>query len=352
MNNLYREKMPHNSEKAILNKLNLENIDIKNTNKKYPKPYLNNKCVKINNINDKHVHFDRISSFYKTYLEFSKSRSKNLIELGKFLDSKSTNRTTGLKSRRERGMRRCEHTERSPEAANQDGGDSQTNELTRVSHSKQIKLFISDPTTMESESERRERCQEEDELVREVSASAKIRAIKIEREERMAMLRRLSDKKILGTTLSKEEVDKILTNEKKRTMEINQAVFMALQNQDKNRTYYNDSILHSEKGIPEYEIFSMVTLRKLTEDITTEKPINLNLTMDGNTIAKHVMFIEESDVVIPGEVQEMQPEVNSAKPKIIGDIQLKSAIMIQKGNKDISNDRERSRDKASSSEHN
>lgn len=188
---------------------------------------------------------------------------------------------------------------------------------------------------MESEAERKKRYEEEDRIVHDLLTDAKRQAIQIERDERLKMLRRLCQKDIGKPRPARDEIEKLLAEEKKRTEQINQAVYMALQSEERNKTYYGETILSSQSGEPEYEIISMIAVRKLSDQVTLNKPINLNITMDGEKVSRHAMFIEKGDVVLPGDVHivPIETEVqiqHNGKPVVSEIIQIKPPDIINR----------------------
>lgn len=104
--NLSNDRKLDSARLSLESKLEIRHKNIISTNKRYPEFSFRNKSVTVNNINDKHVKFDRASNFCKTYIKFVKSKPRSLMELGKFLDSMSTNEKSGLESCRERGKGR------------------------------------------------------------------------------------------------------------------------------------------------------------------------------------------------------------------------------------------------------
>lgn len=60
--------------------------------------------------------------------------------------------------------------------------------------------------------------------------------------------------------------------------------------------------MFDENGNPEEEIISTITIRKLKEEMSQERPININMTINKNALMKNVIFIEENDIVVPGDI--------------------------------------------------
>lgn len=133
----------------------------------------------------------------------------------------------------------------------------------------------------------------------------KLQAVQQERVERLQMLKRLCGKQTKQPRSTREEVDKLLEIEKQRT-DIICAIFIKLQSEKMNRTIYDEVILPDKIDEPEYEVISMITIKRLKEQTTTAKPINLNLTIDGNKVSRNIMFVEENDIVVPEDVSRIQ----------------------------------------------
>lgn len=60
--------------------------------------------------------------------------------------------------------------------------------------------------------------------------------------------------------------------------------------------------MFDENGNPEEEIISTITIRKLKEEMSQARPININMAINKNALTKNVMFIEENDIVVPGDI--------------------------------------------------
>lgn len=121
---------------------------------------------------------------------------------------------------------------------------------------------------------------------------------------------------------------------KDRTTKINRALFMARQMNEKNRTFYDESILLNEDGQPDYEISSMITIRKIPEDrITVNKPISINFTLDGNMLTKNITFLNQN-ITERTEVRETHQETEIEKEEEVEESEVEEST--QNRNKKLS----------------
>ncbi|KAM0736904.1 hypothetical protein ACS0PU_006553 [Formica fusca] len=194
---------------------------------------------------------------------------------------------------------------------------------------------------MESESERKRSYEQEDELVYDYLTDLTVEAIQRKRNDRLRMLKRLCEKQSKETRPTRREVEELLRMEKQRTSEINQAIFVKLHNEKMSRTIYDKIMLPDENGEPEYEVTSIISIKRLKKKLTTTKPINLNLTINEDDVTRTIMYVEKNDIVIPGDISRIQTinpnqteigdkenknsntSKNKEKPKIISNVQLK-----------------------------
>lgn len=151
---------------------------------------------------------------------------------------------------------------------------------------------------METEEQKKKRLEEKDELVQKIVSDLKWQATVTEREERLNILRRLASKIDDTNKPSGKQIDAGWKMEKERTTDVNKTLFTARQMNEKNRTFYDETILTNENGRDEYEITSMISIRKIPEDrLTINKPISINFTLDGNRLMKNITFINQNVAV-------------------------------------------------------
>lgn len=96
---------------------------------------------------------------------------------------------------------------------------------------------------MESQEDHRARLEEEERLIKELLRKTRLRAITVEREERLRMLRMLAESHGQSSDedkLSDKEVNKILKEEKERSAKIRQLIFINRKLDLNNENYFDD----------------------------------------------------------------------------------------------------------------
>ncbi|XP_029677183.1 uncharacterized protein LOC115243987 [Formica exsecta] len=192
---------------------------------------------------------------------------------------------------------------------------------------------------METENEKKQRIEAEDKLVYDYLTDITLEAVQKERSDRLAMLTRLCERQAKETRPTRKEAEELLRKEKQRTADITQAILVKLQSEKMNRTFYDKIILPDEAGNPEYEVTSIISVKKIKEEITTSKIIKINFTIDGNEITRSVRYGEKKDSdtsdnesgehsIHPAqdedkENQDVNVPIEGDKPKVIEDIQIK-----------------------------
>lgn len=128
-----------------------------------------------------------------------------------------------------------------------------------------------------------------------------------------------------------QEIDKMVEREDKRTEEIFQKILTAVAAENMCRVFFDKSRLENKEGSPEHEIMTIVAVRNLKQTPDIVKPINVNITIEGNNMTKNVMYVKEGDLVIPGNLGEISKEKlkeiteekeTSKKPRIISDVKV------------------------------
>ncbi|KMQ89852.1 s68306 pol retrotransposon woot [Lasius niger] len=174
--------------------------------------------------------------------------------------------------------------------------------------------------------------EEEDELVKRILAEVKLRATEAKCLQRIQMLRSLAEQEDDQTRPSMQEIDKTVEREDRRTKEIFQKILTAVAAENMCRVFFDKSRLENEEGSPEHEVMTIVAIRNLKQTPDAIKPINVNVTIEGNNMTKNVMYVKEGDLVIPGELGEVSKEElkeiteekqASKKPRIISDVEIK-----------------------------
>ncbi|KAL6417165.1 hypothetical protein ACFW04_014670 [Cataglyphis niger] len=147
---------------------------------------------------------------------------------------------------------------------------------------------------METEEEMQKRYEEEERLIARYKRQSKIHAIAIERQP------------------TEQEIEEVWLKEKQKTDQIKKLLFTTRQADVNNRNYFTKKILNNEKEDPEYQIISMITIKKLTKEIVTvNKPININHIVDGES-STVVTYLEKKDFE-----EEIEQSIDAQPKKIL-----------------------------------
>lgn len=302
-----------------------------------------NSNVEVNKLTDLYYNSNKpknneVTELCNKFLETKKDRIEVKKSRATPEDSKTDNQLAGQDTYLTCDARAYTNLQNSPKTTIQNGEYSRAVESTRTDHAKARKIKYA---KMESESERRRRYEQEDELVYDYLTDLTVEAIQRERNDRLRMLKRLCEKQSKETRPTRREVEELLRMEKQKTSEINQAIFVKLNNEKMSRTIYDEIMLPDENGESEYEVTSIISIKRLKKELTTTKPINLNLTINEDDVTRTIMYVAKNDIVIPGDISRIQTinpnqteigdkenknsntSKNKEKPKIISNVQLK-----------------------------
>lgn len=212
----------------------------------------------------------------------------------------------------------------------QDGGVTRERVVSCTDNNKFLNETSTNRTKMLSQEKWDKLYEEEDELVKRILAEVKLRATEAKCLQRVQMLRSLAEREDDRARPAMQEIEKIVEREDKRTEEIFQKILTAVAATNMCRVFFDKSRLENEEGSPEHEIMTIVAVRNLKQTPDVIKPINVNITSEGNNMTKNVMCVKEGDLVIPGNLGDISREElkgitedkeTNKKPRIISDVE-------------------------------
>lgn len=124
------------------------------------------------------------------------------------------------------------------------------------------------------------------------------------------ILQRISEK--MKERKSIEEIKRMEESKRIQTRKTIQGIFEAFYTDRFSRTFHKETTICDDEGSPDYEIDTIVSIRKLKKQKDIPKRIEINMTIDNNAMSTNINIIKET-------------EMDRKKPRIMSEITIRPA---------------------------
>ncbi|KMQ82778.1 hypothetical protein RF55_21895, partial [Lasius niger] len=177
--------------------------------------------------------------------------------------------------------------------------------------------------------------EEENILLRRIDKKIRMQGIIKKQQARINMLRKLAGEEEEKSSPTPMEIEEISRKENYRATEVSRKVFVALQAVNTEGTFGKKVIIKDKDNKTECDVDVIVTVKHLRPIKNVVKPIKLDLTIENNTMNGNIVFVDNSDEVIPENLNKVIEKFRKSdtakdkeniakniKPKILSDVRV------------------------------